>query len=331
MTGEVFCWCSDDDMHLPEKTARQVAEWDRLGRPDCVLYADYRLMDAGGKPLTDVRMDHAMLTAKPIYALLRGAVHGCSVSVPRRLFDVVSRFDEGLPTTQDYDLWFRMARRAPFIHMPEVLVLSRWHDEQRSKKVDHRIEAAELWRNMMDGVPQNEQIVLEGSVYRFYAATARFLRANQLDQAAAHAEAKASEALVRTLVSVVIPVHGRVEMALSALDSVLAQDHPELEAVVVDDGSSPAQAAILAARIAASPRARLVRQENRGSAAARNAGWKMRAAITSRSSMLPTCLCRANCRPSCARWRRAARQFPTLPTGNGTREGAGLSSCIRVE
>lgn len=112
MTGEVFCWCGDDDMHLPEKTARQVAEWDRLSRPDCMRYADHRLMDAGRKPLTDVRMDHAKPTAKPIYALLRGTVHGCSVSVPHRLFDVVSRFDEGLPTTQDYDLWFRVARRA---------------------------------------------------------------------------------------------------------------------------------------------------------------------------------------------------------------------------
>jgi glycosyltransferase involved in cell wall biosynthesis len=275
MTGDVFCWCSHDDMHLPEKTARQVAEWDRLGRPDCVLYADYRLINAGGKPISDVRMDHDTLTAKPIYALLRGAVHGCSVFVPRHMLDAVSRFDEGLPTTQDYDLWFRMARRAPFIHMPEVLVLSRWHDEQGSKKVDHRIEAAELWRNMMDGVPQDEQIALEGSVHRFYTAMARFLRANQIDQAAVHAEAKAKDAITRTLVSVVIPVHGRADMALSALDSVLAQDHPEVEAIVVDDGSPPIQAAILADGVAKCPRVRLLRQENGGPAAARNAGWNI--------------------------------------------------------
>jgi glycosyltransferase involved in cell wall biosynthesis len=273
MTGDIFCWCSHDDMHHPEKTARQVAEWDRLSRPECVLYTDYRLVNASGKPLTDVRMDHALLIEKPIYALLRGAVHGCSVFIPRRLFDVVGNFDEGLPTTQDYDLWFRMARYATFVHMPDVLVLSRWHDEQGSKRADHRTEAAGLWRNMMDGIPPDEQTALEGSKYRFYMSTARFLRENGLDVPAAYAEGRAEEAIARTLVSVIIPVYGRVEKALSALDSVLAQDHREIEAIVVDDGSLPAQAAILMAEIATRPPARLLRQENKGPAAARNAGW----------------------------------------------------------
>src|ERR1700693_5429600 len=32
MSGEIFCWLSHDDRHFPEKTSRQVAEWDRLGR-----------------------------------------------------------------------------------------------------------------------------------------------------------------------------------------------------------------------------------------------------------------------------------------------------------
>ena len=274
MTGDVFCWLSHDDVHLPEKTARQVEQWERLGRPDCILFSDYRLIDAAGAAITDVRMDHAMLEAKPIYALLRGAVHGCSVFVPRRLFDAVGRFDERLPTTQDYDLWFRMARRFRFRHMPEILILSRWHDEQGSKKMDHLIEATELWRRMMDGVPAEEQAALEGSQHRFYAATARFLRQNGLAAAAEHAEAQAERALENTLVSVVIPVHGRAEIAVSALDSALNQTHPSIEAIVVDDGSPATDAAVLEDAVAArAPRARLLRQENRGPAAARNAGW----------------------------------------------------------
>lgn len=273
MTGEVFCWCSHDDMHLPEKAARQVAEWDRLGRPDCVLYSDYRVIDLGGEKIADLRLDHAMLDAKPEYALLRGSVHGCSVFVPRRLFERFGGFDETLPTTQDYDLWFRMVQDVPFIHMPDVLVLSRWHDEQGSKKIDHRIEAAGLWRKMMDGIPRGRQIALEDSVHRFYIETARFLRANALDLAAEHAEARAAEGLENALVSVVVPVHTRIDMALSAVDSALAQNNASVEVIVVDDGCLPAASARLASAIASRERTRLIRQPRLGRAAACNAGW----------------------------------------------------------
>jgi glycosyltransferase involved in cell wall biosynthesis len=48
MQGDVFCWLSHDDIHLPDKTSRQVAEWERLGRPNEVLIGDYRLIDASG-------------------------------------------------------------------------------------------------------------------------------------------------------------------------------------------------------------------------------------------------------------------------------------------
>ena len=94
MSGEIFCWLSHDDRHLPEKTSRQVAEWDRLGRPDVVLITDYRLIDAAGNTITDVRLNHALLTEKPSYALLRGSIHGCSVFAPKALFERIGLFDE---------------------------------------------------------------------------------------------------------------------------------------------------------------------------------------------------------------------------------------------
>jgi hypothetical protein len=74
------------------------------------------------------------------------------------------------------------------------------------------------------------------------------------------------------LVSIVIPVHDAAELVVDAVASALAQTHPRVEVVVVDDGSRDDPAAALARFAAAGGRLRLLRQENRGAAAARNRG-----------------------------------------------------------
>lgn len=273
MTGDVFCWLSHDDRHLPEKTALQVAEWDRLGRPDVVLISDYRLIDAAGATITDVKLDHALLTGKPSYALLRGSIHGCSVFVPKALFDRVGVFDEGLPTTQDYDLWHRSFRDFPFVHMPEILIESRWHDEQGSKKIDHVVEATAFWKRVIASISPSEQEEWEGSPYRFLLAMAKFLEANQLVDAAQDIHNEAKKALEQTLISVVIPFYDRPDMAVSAIESVQRQTHPNVEIVLVNDGSTDDLTDVRAA-IDRHPAARMIDQVNRGPAAARNAGWR---------------------------------------------------------
>jgi glycosyl transferase family 2 len=72
-------------------------------------------------------------------------------------------------------------------------------------------------------------------------------------------------------VAVVIPVYNLARFVGEAIESVLAQTLPpdQLEIVVVDDGSTDDSAAVVARY---EPRVRVVRQANRGLAAARNAG-----------------------------------------------------------
>jgi len=70
------------------------------------------------------------------------------------------------------------------------------------------------------------------------------------------------------LVSVVIPCWNQAHYLGEAIESVLAQTHPRLELVVVDDGSEDNSCEV-AARY---PGVRRVRQTNRGVAAARNRG-----------------------------------------------------------
>ncbi len=70
--------------------------------------------------------------------------------------------------------------------------------------------------------------------------------------------------------SVVIAAFNAAETVASAVGSVLAQTQPDLEVIVVDDGSSDRTSDVVA-RID-DPRVRSISQPNRGPAAARNAG-----------------------------------------------------------
>ncbi len=70
------------------------------------------------------------------------------------------------------------------------------------------------------------------------------------------------------LVSVVIPCYRQAHYLPQAIESVLAQTHSNIEIVVVDDGS-PDNASQVAKQY---PGVRCIRQENKGLAAARNAG-----------------------------------------------------------
>lgn len=71
------------------------------------------------------------------------------------------------------------------------------------------------------------------------------------------------------LVSTIVPVHNGARYLAQAIGSVLDQTHPELEIIVVDDGSTDDSAAVAESF---GSRVQLVRQENRGQAAALNTG-----------------------------------------------------------
>jgi glycosyltransferase involved in cell wall biosynthesis len=72
------------------------------------------------------------------------------------------------------------------------------------------------------------------------------------------------------LVSVVIPTYNRAATIGASLESVFRQDYPNLEIIVVDDGSKDDTGRVMEPYVAKG--VRYLRQENRGAPAARNAG-----------------------------------------------------------
>lgn len=74
------------------------------------------------------------------------------------------------------------------------------------------------------------------------------------------------------LVSVIVPAFNAAATLEATLQSVRAQTHSRLEIIVVDDGSTDTTAALVETLGRTEPRLTLIRQENAGVAAARNAG-----------------------------------------------------------
>jgi glycosyltransferase involved in cell wall biosynthesis len=74
------------------------------------------------------------------------------------------------------------------------------------------------------------------------------------------------------LVSVIVPLYNGRAFIDAALASLRASTYPNWEAVVVDDGSTDGGGDLVTALAEDEPRIRLVRQENQGLGAARNAG-----------------------------------------------------------
>lgn len=78
--------------------------------------------------------------------------------------------------------------------------------------------------------------------------------------------------MTQDLVSIIIPTWNRAFCLPNAIESAIAQTHPNWEAIIIDDGSTDGTADLVAERFGSEKRVRLISQKNAGVAAARNHG-----------------------------------------------------------
>ncbi|MNF44518.1 Hyaluronan synthase [compost metagenome] len=136
MSGEYFSWLSHDDLYVKEKVAAQVEFLSAYGISRTIVYSDYSIFtddhvaNATSVIMPEVRPEHFRY-----WITAESALHGCSLLVPRSAFDAAGIFNESLRTTQDYELWFRMAAHHRFVHIPQVLMGARSHANQDTHKI----------------------------------------------------------------------------------------------------------------------------------------------------------------------------------------------------
>lgn len=138
MSGDYFSWLSHDDLYSEDKVERDIAALMAIRaeqRERTVIYSDYAVFSSDPEKSIPVRLKGVAPEGFRHWLALENSLHGCTLLIPRTAFAECGVFNEALRTTQDFDLWFRMAKRYRFVHIPEVLVKARSHPEQGSRKM----------------------------------------------------------------------------------------------------------------------------------------------------------------------------------------------------
>lgn len=179
MSGEYFSWLSHDDLYTPDKIRSQIEALRSLPDKKTVVICGYEVINQKRQKLYSVNLldlyDKEEVE-RPLFAVFRGGINGCSVLIHKSHFERVGNFDINLPTTQDYDLWFRIMRGQKIHYMSENYVLSRSHEEQDSKKLfdKHLKECNKLWIRLIKQLEEEEINQISDTKYEFYLKEKKF-------------------------------------------------------------------------------------------------------------------------------------------------------------
>jgi glycosyltransferase involved in cell wall biosynthesis len=210
MRGAWFSWLSHDDLYDPRKLELQIAAAGQFAEP-VVVYSNATVFSATGRDVCHriARQANASMRCFLAFDVTTG-LNGCSLLVPRTFFESYGAFDPALRFTQDYDLWFRLAKHVPFVGVEEPLVRSRSHPEQdcRQKAAECTTMADELHAGMVRSIADDElrRFVRENldyvlHSYRTYATAGYFkTAAAMLGAILRHAEAADARRLRREVV-----------------------------------------------------------------------------------------------------------------------------------
>ncbi len=178
MRGEWLSWLSHDDRYLPDKVQHQVDRLNELQKDESldihkiILYCDNERIDVNGNFIS--RKRHTVSEDETIVDSMLNNIRnynicGCAVLIPKAAFDVVGGFKVEIPTVSDADMWYRMMFAGyRFVHMREVLVQSRQHQGQVSKRKQEQCDReqnavhVEIATKMLEILEKEEQVWLLG-------------------------------------------------------------------------------------------------------------------------------------------------------------------------
>lgn len=134
--GRYIAFADSDDLWQPGKLRAQLAALD--AQPSCRwCFTSWSSVDGEGRALPAIPVpDYRQITRDNLLELLaRLAIPVAlpSVLVERALLVEAELFEESLRCYEDYDLWVRLAARAPAAVVAEPLVRVRWHDLRFSR------------------------------------------------------------------------------------------------------------------------------------------------------------------------------------------------------
>ena len=240
MTGRYLSWLSHDDLYDPRKVEVQMKALAAQPAP-CVIFGGFATMSEDGTVLDEFKHDKNYRSDQSIWAVLEIRINGCTLLLERDLVLRHGGFDVGLPTTQDYELWWRLALHYPFVFVPGALVRHRIHAGQGSHERRHVEEGSLLWMEMLEWVPAETARAQSGSEMAFLLRARDFLRKTGFDNALQGADALILRRAHKVQVGVVVSSRNSREAAVAKAE--LASSGLDLAFLFVD--ASPDQHVLL--------------------------------------------------------------------------------------
>jgi glycosyltransferase involved in cell wall biosynthesis len=148
MRGRWFCWLSHDDRYLPDKVSTQLAFLD--GNPEArVAGCNFQIIDEHGNVTSEFREHLSIVrTGRDV---LSSWIYGCGLIIDRAALIDAGRFNESNRTTQDLEMWLRLAERDAIHLMPNVLAQFRRHAEAGSQtETRYQRDKDELFARILD-------------------------------------------------------------------------------------------------------------------------------------------------------------------------------------
>ncbi len=192
--GDYVSWLSHDDLYLPEKLQVQIDYLRTLADPEVILYSDFEWMNEAGLTFETKRLAHYAPEQFRAAFVREQLISGCSLLIPIVCFHTVGFFEKQYKTTQDYVLWFEFSKKYAFHHVPGVVIRSRIHPGQDTRRLaDHVVrENNELYLRFLASLRPEEILALgDVSVPAYYMGLGRFLSSMGYEAAAARARSLA--------------------------------------------------------------------------------------------------------------------------------------------
>lgn len=134
MNGLFFSWLSHDDKYYPWKIEKQISYYYESINKDIIVFSHQDLIDSKGKVIKKVKKYSFDSDGLAFTLLYNHFISGCSLLIPKDVFNSVGHFSEKYMTVQDYDMWFRMINGGyQFKYLPIKSGMTRKHGEQDAK------------------------------------------------------------------------------------------------------------------------------------------------------------------------------------------------------
>jgi glycosyltransferase involved in cell wall biosynthesis len=131
--GDLLLFLDADDILAPGAVERLVSAHAARGGGDRLVYGDSLFFDG----CAEWPVKRKAPSGRIWRALLGGNFICCHEAlVPRRLALKEAGFDECLRMSEDFDLWLRLARNHPFLHVPVLVARRRIHANMMSQQAD---------------------------------------------------------------------------------------------------------------------------------------------------------------------------------------------------